>query len=373
MTITGGPDRAHASNESKLHNLEKTLKNQKAHQEALAKKMADAKSDMTGTQNKLVKLASSIRTNEGVLAALDTRIADLSRQNDELTAKLQTDYGSISGLILALERLRRVPPESLIARPGAPLQTAESAMLLEGVLPAVSARATQLSDSLKRLANIRQDLDNDRDKAAKTNTALKGQYADMQTLLKQRKALFISTRSDYRDNARKLAVMAKEADSLRDLMARLAEEDRRQEDASRQHKPAIPMPATGIANLPVSGRIVTAFGGKNPIGAVSQGLRIDTRPGTLVTAPMGGIVKFAGSFRNYGDLIIIEHQGNYHSLIGGLGHISVAVGQSVKAGEPLGTMPLQGASSEANLTLYYELRHQGHPIDPATKLGHLRS
>jgi septal ring factor EnvC (AmiA/AmiB activator) len=366
---------AHADNNAgKLHDLEQKLVEQKAQQAALAKKMADAKDDLAGTQNGLVKLAASIRANEQELSALDTRMADLSKQDAELTQKLETDYGSISGLVLALERIRRIPPESLIARPGAPLQTAQSAMLLEGILPAVNARAEDVSAELRHLAQIRQSLADDRAKSAETGADLKKQYADMQDMLGRRKALFATTRSDYRESQKAVERMSQDADNLRDLMAKLAEEDRRQaEQAAAQRRPAKALPSAGIPNLPVAGAILTAYGGKDAIGATSEGIRVGTRPGAIVTAPMGGIVKFAGEFRNYGQLVIIEHEGDYHSLIGGLGRISVAVGQSIKSGEPLGNMKGGGASSTEATTLYYELRHHGRPIDPATKLRNLRS
>jgi septal ring factor EnvC (AmiA/AmiB activator) len=369
---------AHAAPADKLHDLEQKLHEQQSQQQVLAKKLSDVKGDLAGTQNKLVKLAASIRANEQELTGLDARIADLTKQDADLTDKLQSDYGSISGLILALERIRRIPPESLIARPGAPLQTAQSAMLLQGILPAVNARAEQVSKDLEHLAQIRKDLADDRDASAKTGASLQQQYADMQGMLGKRKAQFIATQSDYRQSQQDIARLSKDADNLRDLMAKLAEEDRRQaRQAAAQRRPAKALPSAGIPDLPVAGVVETAFGGKDAIDAVSEGIRVKTRAGALVTAPMGGVVKFAGSFRNYGQMVILEHEGDYHSLIGGLGSISVAVGQSVKSGEPLGNMPAnmpaEGASSEGGGTLYYELRHNGRPIDPSTKLRNLRS
>ena len=75
---------------------------------------------------------------------------------------------------------------------------------------------------------------------------------------------------------------------------------------------------------------------------------------------MGGVVRYIGSFKQYQNLIIIEHKGEYHSLIAGLDQINVSLGQSVIAGEPLGITRSQSASS----ILYYELRHKGRPINP---------
>lgn len=355
-----------------LQSLEQTLQKEKNEQQALAQKMSSAKSDMDSTQNGLVKLAKSIRDNEKSLAELDARIAELSQQDSDLTARLEKDYGSISNLILALQRIRRIPPEAIIARPGAPLQTAQSALLLQGMLPAVNARAAELSASLEELAKIRTSLAEDREKAAATVDEMKSQSAEMQDLLGKRKSLFKSTRSDYETKQKDIARISKQAESLRDLITKLEQQDREAAKTLEGKKIAKTMPRAGIAGLPVSGPIVTAFGEKDKIGATSEGISVQAKPGNLVVAPMGGIVKFAGPFRNYNQLVILEHESGYHSLIGNLGKITVSLGQSIKSGEPLGNMP-SGASSHDALTLYYELRRNGRPVDPAIKLKDLRS
>ena len=361
---------AYAAAPDKLHALEQKLQQQRQQQQALAKKLSTAKGNLAGTQNNLVKLAASIRANEQELSELDVRIEQLAKQDEELSARLQSDYGSISGLILALERIRRIPPESLIARPGAPLETAQSAMLLRGILPAVNARAEQASADLENLAQIRRRLSDDRNKAAATGEALKSQYTDLQGMIGKRKALFLSTLGDYQEKQKDIARISQDAQSLRDLMVRLQERER------RGRAIVAALPHAGIPGLPVAGAILTGFGERDNIGAASEGVRVKPRPGAVVTAPMGGIVKFAGIFRNYGQLVILEHEGDYHSLIGGLGKIGVAVGQSIKSGEPLGNMPpnnSNGASSGGAATLYYELRRNGRPVDPSTKLKELRS
>ena len=130
--------------------------------------------------------------------------------------------------------------------------------------------------------------------------------------------------------------------------------------------------ATGKPELPVQGVVLTGFGETDSIGAKSQGLSVEAPPGALVVAPMGGRIKFAGTFKNYGKMIIIEHESGYYSLIGGLGGISAAVDQAVRPGEPIGKLP--GASSRgASPVLYYELRHKGQAIDPSRKFANLKS
>ena len=83
-----------------------------------------------------------------------------------------------------------------------------------------------------------------------------------------------------------------------------------------------------------------------------------------MVAPRGGTIVFAGPFKGYGLILIVEHGNGYHSLIAGLGRIDTAVGRKVAGGEPLAVMPPDG-----NPDLYFELRRNGQPINPQRGFG----
>ncbi|MBU0859836.1 MAG: peptidoglycan DD-metalloendopeptidase family protein [Alphaproteobacteria bacterium] len=84
------------------------------------------------------------------------------------------------------------------------------------------------------------------------------------------------------------------------------------------------------------------------------------------------MVRFSGPFKNYGNMIIIEHKKDYHSLIAGLTRLDVREGTSVNAGEPVGSLP-SSSSRGGKPTLYYELRQKGRPVNPATTFSGLKS
>jgi septal ring factor EnvC (AmiA/AmiB activator) len=121
--------------------------------------------------------------------------------------------------------------------------------------------------------------------------------------------------------------------------------------------------ARGTMPFPVTGRLASKYGeasqAAGEAGLMAKGITIQSRSGAQVVAPFDGIVAFAGPFRGYGLLLIIEHSEGYHTLLAGMGHIDAAVGQRVLAGEPVGVMENDGAPA-----LYVELRRDGQPINP---------
>ena len=121
--------------------------------------------------------------------------------------------------------------------------------------------------------------------------------------------------------------------------------------------------------LPVSGEIVTGFEDTDPASQrSSQGLTMEARPQERLIAPMDGTIAYAGEFRGYDRILIIEHSGGYHSLISGVGRIDVEVGQPVLAGEPLGAMPSPQNGQTGAATLYFEFREDGRPVAPVDGL-----
>ncbi|MBI3444037.1 MAG: peptidoglycan DD-metalloendopeptidase family protein, partial [Magnetospirillum sp.] len=85
-----------------------------------------------------------------------------------------------------------------------------------------------------------------------------------------------------------------------------------------------------------------------------------TRKAAQVIAPFDGHVAFAGPFRGYGLLLIIEHSEGYHTLLAGMSQIDCAVGQKLLAGEPVGIM----GQDDSKPNLYVELRRNGQPVNP---------
>ncbi len=123
-----------------------------------------------------------------------------------------------------------------------------------------------------------------------------------------------------------------------------------------------PFPNAGASlRMPARGRVVRRYGQSGGTEGTSRGINIKARSGAQVVAPYDGQVVYAGPFRRYGQILIIEHGGRYHTLLAGLDRIDAVVGQWLLAGEPVGTL---GSPQDGNPELYFELRRAGQPINP---------
>jgi septal ring factor EnvC (AmiA/AmiB activator) len=207
--------------------------------------------------------------------------------------------------------------------------------------------------------------------------------------------------ADEREQAEKRVTrLASEAADLKELIQRIEEERRaRAEAAARERearakakqspksgktetaraesRSALPhyegpgkpfSQAKGQVPLPARGEIITRFGETDTLGGISKGISIETRPGAQVVAPYEGQVVYAGTFRSYGRLLIIEHGEGYLTLIAGLGRIEAQAGQTVVAGEPVGVM----GDGSGKPILYVELRRNGQPVNPSPWLTALK-
>ncbi len=118
--------------------------------------------------------------------------------------------------------------------------------------------------------------------------------------------------------------------------------------------------AKGTLALPVGGKIISKYNSAKEVGK-RNGIVIETRGSATVISPYDGQIAFAGPFRHYGLLLIIDHGEGYHTLLAGMGSIEGSVGQLLLAGEPVGQMK---SSNSDKQSLYMELRVKGSPVNP---------
>ena len=376
---------------SALNRLEEKMQDRRERKKALAQKMHKLEDKLESLRKKLIEAGKSVQQQEARLSAIETRLADLRDRRDRRETELRNDRRRLAELVLALQRIERVPPSAMIARPGSPLETAQSAMLLEASLSGVHTRAQQARARMAELEKLESNILEKKRELDKAAAQLRAKQRTMRALMAERKSVYSRTRRQHEKEAQALRKIAARAEDMKQFIDKLEQKKRKQRQKQREQarrtkqrhasetdlRPGDTyMPERGEkirktskTRLPATGKIHVNYGQKDHMGAKSKGLHIRTREGALIVAPISGTVRYKGPFKNFGKLIIIKHDKNYHSLIAGLDEIDTVVGQRVKAGEPIGRM--EDKNNNDSQQLYYELRHEGHPVNPARRIAEL--
>lgn len=359
-----------------LSAIQAQIKAEEQKKKELQREKSKAEKQLKDTKTDLSSLTQSIRDNQRKMDESERRANELASQENEIKEKLQKDYGSMANTILALERMKRMPPELIVLRPDPPIQTARTASLLQRIIPSLNDHATFLREDLDKLKSIQSELAATQKLLQESASQLAAQKAEMDKQLAAREKEFKSANSAYRASASRAEALAAEAKTLGELLAKLQEEESKRPIPVRKPEPKHQKKAKagkgGNALWPLQGQLVADFGDKDDLGGEIRGIKIKGNTGALVVTPQKGVVKYTGTFRNYGQLVIIEHSNGYHSLIAGMERTNVNIGQTVGGGEPVGYMT-SSSSQNASLTLYYELRHDGEPVNPSLFLSGLKS
>lgn len=385
------PPPAKPSPGNQLNDVEKELQRTRETDAALAAQEKALQAEIATLREQLVGAAANARAHEQAVSVHRQALARLESEEAQKVAVLNDRRRQLSDLLMALARHAQRPPEALIALPSSPEDTIRAALLLAAAVPELEAEASTLKADVEAIDSVRQAEAATREGLERESREAARDRQRLEDLVAQKAALQQKTQAERRQAQADADRLAREARDIKELMERIeAERVQRATEAARRRRPAAPQPPpspthppaaanrqlAGLphAVMPVSGRILTAFGAHGDGGAPSRGVTLEAPAGTPVLAPFSGQVVFAGPFRDYGQLLIIEHGEGYHLLLAGLERIDSALGESVLAGEPIGII---GRGSEGTVAtgggalfrLYLELRHNGRPIDPTTWLG----
>lgn len=349
---------------------------------ALEAQAAAASSAADRLKKQSAALAARIQSAEADINAGEARVALVRRRLAVQEDRLAEQRQPLLELTASLQQLSRQPPVSVLAAPGSLTDMVHARAVIDAAMPVIERRTASVRRELTLLQATRrqQTVALQALSASKTQLA---QRRDALTRLENEGRLrsrdLMSSAQLEADRALGLGEKARdivelmdtlEADSqVRGELAELAGPLKRPPDPASTALRAAPPEASeseltrGAYRLPVVGRIVAGLGEVNDSGVRSRGLTIAARAGGQVVAPAPGRVSFAGDYRGYGKIVIIDHGGGWTSLLTGLIGLSVGVGDTLDSGTPIG----RAGSNDSRITI--ELRRAGRPVDIARMLG----
>ena len=348
----------------------------------LEKQAVAASSEADRLKKRSAALAARIQSAEADISAGEARVALVSRRLSAQRARLAERQQPLLELTASLQQLSRQPPVSVLAQPGSLRDMVHARAVIDAAMPVIERRTAGVRRELAQLDTTRRQ----------QAIALKA-LAASKTQLAQRRDALTRLENEGRLRARELVSSARlEADralglgekarDIVDLMGSLEADGAVRAELAQLAGP-LPRPrnpqtsltsaappvtaeaelAQGAYRLPVVGRIVAGLGEVNESGVRSRGVTIAARPGGQVVAPAPGRVGFAGDYRGYGKIVIIDHGGGWVSLLTGMIALSVGVGDTLDAGAPVG----RAGSDDSRITV--ELRRAGRPVDIVAMIG----
>ena len=397
----------------RLDETEQQLQSSRAKEQGLTQGISTLTEERARLNTELIEAGSRVQASEAKLSETEAKLAELTDQVNVIKSSITERKETIVKMLMAMQRMGRTPPPALVTRRDDALAVVRSAMLLADVFPELKYQADNLSHELEGMVSLETGIREQRDTEKQETDRLASEQAGLDRLCQEKKVKLAQGEAELAQVKQSTAEQAQAVTDLNELIDKLdaqiakvevaqydaevaAERALREREQAQalatpanesvveikpestklafaspdRMKPAMPFEAAkGSLRLPAAGRRTKHFGDAEPAGGTARGISLQTRKEARITAPSDGWVVYAGAFRSYGQLLIINAGGGYHVLLAGMSRIDVSLGQFVLAGEPIAMMgnsaaPSQGGADSSRPVLYVEFRKDGRPIDP---------
>lgn len=359
------PAYGQSSAEQELKRLETEKATREKRVGALVDNANKAATEAENLAKRLVSAANNRDRLEREVESTEIRLIRMRRSEREANAKLMANRAALEDVVIALIAMERDRPPALAVRPDNAAEAARAAILMGEVAPILEGRARKAAQDIAALRNLRQTILMQNERYRDANSRLQSARQTIGVLIEQRRALQARLLRDAQAERGRIAEIVRRAGDLRDLVTRLGGTLPGIGDNQQQKGPAFANGfelARGQVNYPAVGQIVIGYNARLEEGGRSEGITIRTRRSAQVVSPYDGEIEFAGPFRSYGRVLIINVGSGYHVVLAGLATTFAEAGQEVLAGEPLGEMT---ADARIVPDLYMEVRQASEPLNPA--------
>lgn len=381
------------------------IENQKRGVSQKVKELGEERARLTKL---MLSYAKRIQESESALDRLEFKLNDLRKKESIIRRSMEERRGAIAEMLGLLQRMGRNPPPIMATHRNDALKMVRSAMLMSNMLPKLQTQAESLKTELANLVELKKNIALQSERLRVQNAEMETDRLRVKELREDKNNRILSHNLELQQIEKRANDHAKSVNNLGQLITRIDREIVRRTELGAYEQqliedeklaarkigdkaaveltpnekkqivftnpgritPALPFSqAKQTLSLPARGKRLRSFGDEMKYGERSKGISIETRYNAQVTSPADGWIVYAGKFRSYGQLLIINAGGGYHILLAGMQRIDVRTGQFVLGGEPIGLMREPGTanSKKARQTapvLYVEFRENGKPVDP---------
>jgi len=314
-----------------------------------AERAADAeaaRANVQALQARLTAISSRAALTETTARAVQSRAEQLIAETLAAQSAYAIERDALAGLVIRAAFTERT------ARP----DHGRAGLLAAAIAPTYESRITA---ARKRLDAAKRGIQDTNEAARLLEDAradIESERETVQTMLARRNAASAQLTAQAERARARARQFAAEAYDLQELANRASRSRRASGVAANR------LPRTWLA--PVAGQIVHRFGEREGAAPPASGITVRTAPGAPVVAPTGGEIAYAGLFRSYGNVLILNLDDGYALVLAGLRDVRVQAGETAAAGAAIAIMPDASAPE-----LYVELRRNGTPVDPGPWLN----
>jgi murein hydrolase activator len=341
---------------------------------AFENKAAAEISEAEAAKAQAAAVASRIQSAESEILAAEARIKLIEGLRSEQRARLRAKQEPAVRLVAALQMMSRRPPALALVQPGSLTDIVHVRAVLASILPVVKQRTAGLRAELEAGRRLRLDAGQALAALATSRTRLLTERAALVRLAAEHRRASDAFSGNALVEQDRAVALGERARDIVDLMAEINAGAETRERLAALSGPLLRPVSPGDPRadpidrvetvqrglpyrIPVVGSVIAGLGEVSDAGVRSRGLTFSTRAQAQVIAPAAGRIAFAGPYRGFGQIIIIDHGRRWTTLITSLATLDVRVGDNVVQGSPV------GRAARERPTITVELRRGTVPID----------
>lgn len=315
------------------------------------------------------------------LLGVESNLGSTGREIKNVTEEANIKRGEIEKRLASLYKAGEIGAMRMFFSAESFPQLAENIRYMKSILENDKKIFFEYNNKIDRLRKLKKDLERDALKKEGIKSGIERKKFEIEEEKSKKAAFLGKVQEDRKSYESSLKELQRNASRLQTMMNRLEALSRkkvtsRHEKQGGRQKPLDelpPVPNRGFAsqkgrmNLPVRGSVIESFGKhKHPefnSYTFNKGLSISASAGAEIKAIYEGTVIFADYFKGFGNMMIIDHGGGYFSLYAHASRLTRKVGAEVSKHDTIGAVG-DVDSTKGNM-LYFEIRHQGKPVDPA--------
>jgi septal ring factor EnvC (AmiA/AmiB activator) len=395
--------------QERLQAIQEELKEVKPKETELALEQSKIKRSAKELQNRLIESASHVQESEKELQVIEEKLMPLLEEEEKVLKEFNKEKRQLTQSLSAMNRLS-LAPKTPFGTEEDPTKTLYATILLRNLTDELAFSAKKIKESLDKLSETRQVLEDRRSEISLQQAELVKQHDELDKLVKERENNLKLNQEELEKTRGKIANLSNEAKNIQTLLTKLQLEEQKRIREERQRLLALEQQKKqeliivnneketapereeaeqkivaidkekdeiklsqsktlltsneitsyqGKMLKPVSGTVTGHFGEKKD-AVTKSGITFSSRTGAVVTAPIQGKIMFASRFRDYGNMVIIQPSNDYHIVLYGVDALNVKMGQWVNMGEPIGKLKNTGTNAD----LHLEIRKKGVAVNP---------